>query len=78
MMACYEEIIHENDIRNSIIELTLDRIILSEFNKYCPIKTKTITQKDRKKPWIIIDLKLLINKRQNYFNLTKDVKTCKQ
>ena len=73
--ASYEEIIHGNDVNNSIIEL--DRIILSEFNKTCPIKTKTITQKDRKKPWITIDLKLLIKKRQNYFNLFRQRKMSK-
>ena len=71
--ASYEDIIYENVVNNSIIKL--DRIILSEFNKSCPIKTKTLTQKDRKKPWGTMDLKLLIKKKKiKSFQITQTKK----
>ena len=50
------------------IEL-LNEKILSCYNYCCPIKTKTISVKDQKKPWITSEIKESIKKRQNNYLL---------
>ena len=52
----------------------LDDYILTTYNSCCPIKTKTLTQKDKEKPWISNDLKINIKRRQNAFVLHKQNK----
>ena len=50
------------------IEL-LNEKILSCYNYCCPIKTKNISVKDQKKPWITSEIKESIKKRQNIYLL---------
>ena len=63
------ELIYENDLDKSI-EL-LNEKILYYYNIHCPIKTKFISPKDIDKPWINLQLKNDMKKRQSYFRLFK-------
>ena len=47
----------------------LNHIILKEYNTCCPIIYKTVTRKERAKPWINSAIKNLIRRRQNLFKL---------
>ena len=63
------ELVNENDIDKSI--KLLNEKILHHYNLHCPIKTKFISPKDIEKPWINIQLKNDMKKRQAYFRLFK-------
>ena len=52
----------------------LNDYILTTYNSCCPLKTKTLTQKGKEKPWINNDLKINIKRRQNVFALYKQNK----
>ena len=52
--------------------------LLQNFYSCCPIKTKTISPKDKLKPWIDSNLKILMKRRQNFFNLYKQNLVSKQ
>ena len=65
----FDDIIQSDDLDTSIKKL--DDIILSNFNICCPIKTKKITAKDKLKPWVSGPLKILIKKKQIYYQLYK-------
>ena len=47
----------------------LDKILLDELNKCCPIKTKYISPREQKNPWINSEVKSLIKRRENYHKL---------
>ena len=53
----------------------LDNYILTTYNSCCPIKTKTLTRKDIEKPWINVEIKTNIKRRQNLLLLYKQNKT---
>ena len=65
----FDDILNTNDIDFSIQKL--DQILYSEFDKHCPIVSKTITKKDRTNPWMNGRLKQLVKTRQNKFYLYK-------
>ena len=52
------------------IEHLHDRII-DNFKRFCPVKTKFISPKDKIKPWINESLKADLKQRDYYFNLFK-------
>ena len=60
-------ILQSNDLDFAMQEL--DNLLISEFNTHCPILTKKITKRDRKKPWINNSIKHLITFRQIYYKL---------
>ena len=47
----------------------LDDILLKEFNECCPIKSRYIKPREKKKPWINHEIRLLIKRRENFYNL---------
>ena len=49
----------------------LHNSLLNLYNQFSPIKTKSITHKDRNKPWINSSLKNMIKRRQNLYILFK-------
>ena len=59
----------ELDIDSSI-EL-LDKIILDNFNRFCPIKTKYVSPKDKMKPWITSSIKTKIKEKYYNYRLLK-------
>ena len=65
---------------DSVVPETIDcDLVVSAFNskifeiydRTCPIKTKILTQKDKKSPWVNHDLKVLIKKRNYYYKKMK-------
>ena len=67
-----------NDDNDCASSLTMFQEVLHEiYNECCPIKTKTISPKRFRKPWINRKIILDIKKRQNYFNLFKQGKISK-
>ena len=63
------------DCDEAVEELHLK--VLSTFNHFYPIKSKTISHKNARKPWINYDIKTRIKKRQNLFILYKQNKLSK-
>ena len=59
----------ELDIDESV-EL-LDQIIMENFNRYCPVKTKYVSPKDKKKPWITSEIKSKIKEKNFHYRLLK-------
>ena len=41
-------------------------IMMTIYNRCCPVKTRTVSYKDRIKPWISLEIKGYMRKRQNY------------
>ena len=66
----FTRILQSNDLDFAMQEL--DNLLISEFNTHCPILTKKITKRDRKKPWINDFIKRLITARQIYYRLYMD------
>ena len=55
------------DCDSSLTEL--NNIIMSEYNRNCPVLCKSVTRRERIKPWITSHIKNLIKRRQNLFKL---------
>lgn len=61
-----------NEIYAEDINTCLENFMSSLDQMYCnnfPLKTKTVTNKQLEKPWLTPDIKLLINKKSEYFQL---------
>ena len=59
---------------NTSIDIQIEHLhnkILENFKRFCPIKSKFISPKDKLKPWINDSLKLEMKQRNYYFNLFK-------
>ena len=66
----FSHILHASDL--DIAMQLLDDVIMHFYNMHCPIKTKTITKRDREKPWIDGEIKSLINTRNHYYYLSQN------
>ena len=53
----FERVLNNNDLDEAFANL--DTILHDHLNQFCPIVTKTITKKDRMKPWVNSHLKSL-------------------
>ena len=61
------DFINEDNVNESLNNL--DNILLLELNKCCPIKTKFVSPREQKNPWINSELKSLIKRRENFYKL---------
>jgi len=44
-------------------------IIMTHYDRCCPLRTRTVSYKDLEKPWIDAQIKSLVRRRQSYFVL---------
>ena len=58
-----------DDVNEAIAKLEL--ILYQIFNEHCPIITKTLSPKNRSKPWITSEILSLVKKRHNLFVLLR-------
>ena len=55
---------------NDHLEFLHNRLI-ENYKIYCPIRSKTVSPKDKIKPWIDDELKQYMRRRENFFELSK-------
>ena len=68
LLECnFNDIISEVDCNKALSDFSA--IILNAYNTCCPIKSKTISNKDLHKPWINRDLIQLMKIRSNFYSL---------
>ena len=48
-----------------------ERIIMEHYNRFCPIKRRTVSYKDIVKPWIDTECKTVMKRRDNCYRLYK-------
>ena len=66
LTACnFDGVLNNNELDEAFVNF--DTILLDHLNQFCPIISKTITKRDREKPWIKSDLKILIFTRQRKY-----------
>ena len=65
----FDEIVNSDDCSHSLSMLT--NVLFQTYDSCCPIKSKSISPKKFKKPWITKNILKNIKKRQNYFILLK-------
>ena len=66
-LANFDDIINNDNI-NEATQLLFHRIN-NAFKSCCPIRTKTLSPKNKYKPWISGEICANIKKRQNYYSL---------
>ena len=71
----YSGLLNENlHTPNTSIDNQIEHLnskILENFQRFCPVKTKFLSPKDKLKPWINDSLKRDMKQRNHYFNLYK-------
>ena len=73
LLSCdFDSVIDENDINATMINFT--DLLFSNYDKCCPVKTKTLSPKSLKCPWITIEIKSHIRKKDAYAKLCKNGK----
>ena len=65
----FSNILNSNDLHGAVREFS--DVLLSYYNKHCPIKTKTISYKSKIKPWISNNIREDIRRRQSFYLLYK-------
>ena len=54
----------------------LENVVSYYYNMCCPVKKKTVSSRNLKKPWICGNILELVKKRQNMYLLFRQSKVC--
>ena len=68
----FNDVLDQHDVCSATNKLC--DVLFKCYDNKCPIKTKTLSYKDKIKPWIDSELKVLIKRREKYFILYRQSK----